>query len=1374
MNSHTQDFLDWLQAQLRPEGEAVGDLAERLGYDRAHVSRILNGKTPVSRKFAEKCEAKLEVSAGEILRRQALRAETAAKFKNDRPVVPVLEIKASQLEAWAKGLTARSRLAVLLRRLVHETVPDASKVDFPGNDQSQTSGWDGEVECRRGSAFVPSGASGWEFGVGEPKEKANKDYAQRLKTQSSEDRAITTFVFVSPRVWPGKMDWAEQKKKESEFADVRVIDGDTLEQWLETAPSTQVWMSEELGLPLDGLQSLQDVWRSWQVDRADLLTPSLFTESVLALRPELTAWLKAPSDVLRIAADSLLEGAALIAALSADDRLQCDLVTGLQPDEEKEGADGKDVAQLNDEQLVAQQQIRTTLDRITVFSKPAAVKRYMNERTTLLPIVLADDVEAALAETAPDRPYIRIHTRGMPVAESQAVIDPLSFSGFRSHLGKNGLDDRAIEKLDETSGRSLSILRRRVSHREAVSRPEWAADQDGTLLLALAFVSRLNADNANDQAVLELLVDQPFADIEKRVLALTDLDDSPVWVIGNQLGVKSQIDIIYTFGASLTTDEVNRLFDVAGHVLTERDPSLDLPEEDRPYAAVYGKTRDFSGGLRRGIAKGALALTCSADGLCADHVANTVARRARKLARSLITPWDDDTLRSVNDILPLIAELSPDVFLDTLRSDLSGERNTLGLLSPIDSALFGARNYRTGLLWALETLAWSQDHLPTVVSILADLSTVPIDDNWVNKPRNTLGSLFRSWLPQTSADTEERKSIFRRLWETHPKQAWSIASSEISDSLGWASRNSTPEYRDYADGVKPVTNQDIWEFRRFCFLLCLNKPDHTYETLGDLLGIVEHMAEEDEATFWASAIAWAETASDPDRVALRDRLRKRTRSRFAARRKRDKGEDRFDEAAADRLYDALRPVDPVTNILWLFEDHWIDIADQEDLDADWRTRDDKIVSVRMTALLELIENEGEDRLYEILRRCGSPHTVGWIFANSAPSLDRAVEVLVNAEQSVQPRLNAERFVGGFMLRTSLDLATLLECLKAEGKQDLVEWAVVQAPFERKTWDIVEVDENLKDIYWERTRPFWMETAEDSERAARAFFAQQRPAAALDVLARQFSSADATLIADILEALASADGEEQVQAAAAHHVEDAFEALNESDLVPEDRLLSLEFRYLRRLQNTRYGIPTIEAAVAKDPTVIIQALSFVYKRDDEQDDPPGFGLAADPNPDFASAMWRFLNDWSYLPGSAAGSGHDKSAMLAQWVVKALELGREVGRGGIVASTVGQFAGRSAPQDGDLWPAEWVVDALEPYMCERMSSGFFTGKLNSRGVHGFTSGKEERAMAQGFGYAAEYYRISHPNVAKALRSLEEHYLEDGRRNWLRGELKKRADY
>ena len=219
-----------VRGQIIPKSVTVTAAADLMGIGRPALSNFLNGKAALSPSMAAKLEQTFGASANDLLALQSAydtaQSHSAGAARSARNFVPpFLRAKANDIEGWADQLTARSRLSVFLRMLVHSTGRDLSRVDFPGNDNSERPGWDGYVESAAPSPWIPEGASGWEFGTNrEPASKAASDYAKSVKAIPKAERSRTTFVFVTPRRWSGKKKWEQERRLEREWKDVLVYD----------------------------------------------------------------------------------------------------------------------------------------------------------------------------------------------------------------------------------------------------------------------------------------------------------------------------------------------------------------------------------------------------------------------------------------------------------------------------------------------------------------------------------------------------------------------------------------------------------------------------------------------------------------------------------------------------------------------------------------------------------------------------------------------------------------------------------------------------------------------------------------------------------------------------------------------------------------------------------------------------------------------------------------------------------------------------------------------------------------------------------------------------------------------------------------------
>ena len=127
------------------------------------------------------------------------------------------------MAAWARGQhhISHHQLPALVRRLILATVPMPSLPHMPSGSSVSRPGWDGLLVVEKGNAWVPDGASAWEFSrARDPRRKATDDYNKRTTDPKGVDTPTTTFVFVTPRKWDGKLAWVNERQEEGPWADV--------------------------------------------------------------------------------------------------------------------------------------------------------------------------------------------------------------------------------------------------------------------------------------------------------------------------------------------------------------------------------------------------------------------------------------------------------------------------------------------------------------------------------------------------------------------------------------------------------------------------------------------------------------------------------------------------------------------------------------------------------------------------------------------------------------------------------------------------------------------------------------------------------------------------------------------------------------------------------------------------------------------------------------------------------------------------------------------------------------------------------------------------------------------------------------------------
>ncbi|MGA8596462.1 MAG: hypothetical protein WB676_17270, partial [Bryobacteraceae bacterium] len=397
-------------------------------------------------------------------------------------------------------------------------------------------------------------------------------------------------------------------------------------------------------------------------------------------------------------------------------------------------------------------------DRVVVFSSGQTLRKLVSSSSRFIPVVFTDEAEYELGGSYRDLHAIIVRPRNTVDVKPDLVLGLLDHEAFRKALAVMGVEHHDADVLARESGRSPTILRRRLSKIPAIRTPAWTQDA-GTVrsLIPMMLVGAWHSQSKADCDILSFLAGMQYSEIEKQIAVLLTFDDPPIWSVGSVHGVSSKIDAFFAVRTHVTQKDLNDFLLAAEIVLSEQDPTLELPEDKRMFAGLYGKTREHSRALRDGVCETLVLLAVHGNNLFRDRIGVDMEGEIKLLIRRLLTPLTPEKLLSQIDDLTLYAEAAPDEFLRIIEEDLrSQEPQICVLMKPAESSLFTGCP-RSGLLWALESLAWKPERLLRVAKILAKLAERKIADNWANKPDSSLGSIFRSWMPQTAAPLEERK-----------------------------------------------------------------------------------------------------------------------------------------------------------------------------------------------------------------------------------------------------------------------------------------------------------------------------------------------------------------------------------------------------------------------------------------------------------------------------------------------------------------------------------------------------------------------------------------------------------------------------------------
>lgn len=687
------------------------------------------------------------------------------------PVSPLL-VNATDLSEWANRLDSKAHLPDLVRRIVHSSLAKLDRIEFRAGEGVSISGFDGIVSTPSGSTYVPDGISVWELGTNvKIKSKADDDYTKRVTDSEGLDTACCTFVFVTPRRWGGKNKWSTLRRKEGIWRDVRVYDADDLEQWLYLTPNVHLWISERLGKHPHNVRSLEDYWKDWSQGTNPPLTPGFILAGRTSFIGTVEKFLDAPGSTLGLRADS------------SDEALAVYTASVLCLPEEKQ---------------------RRYLSRSVIVDEPSAWLRLV---TSLTHLVLIPRFEIGPEHNSAIR---QGHHVVMPLGltdmggEHTVDVPRISVDELQNSLIGEGIPFETAREVATEARHSISAYRRKYGRDIGFVRPKWATPEHAFSLLPFLLCGSWSTSFDGDRSVLSTVGNQAYEELSRIFQRWSNESDPPVRSSDHCCYIASKGDAWQHLIRYITRDDLERFKNEALLVLSAPDPKFDLPQGQRWMASAIGHRPLYSEWLKHGIAETlAIMGACNAapsGGLSAIHFNAIAEEVVRQLFREAANNWK--VWASISDLLPLLAEAAPDVYLSAVERGLDGESPLILQLFADQGDAFLSSSPHTGLLWSLETLSWSPEYLGRSAAILARLACLDPGAQLANRPISSLHEIFCLWLPQTAAEPEHRLIVIDAIRARSPKVAWDLLLGLIPVPYQHTSPTSKPAWRSWPNGVR--------------------------------------------------------------------------------------------------------------------------------------------------------------------------------------------------------------------------------------------------------------------------------------------------------------------------------------------------------------------------------------------------------------------------------------------------------------------------------------------------------------------------------------------------------------------------------------------
>lgn len=872
-------------------------------------------------------------------------------------------------------------------------------------------------------------------------------------------------------------------------------------------------------------------------------------------------------------------------------------------------------------------------------------------------------------------------------------------------------------------------------------------------LLLACMLGAWNEGATSDRAVIERLSRSKFGDWLDRVR--TDLQSPAPRLIVKE-GVWRVVDrqsLWKEMGSLLLDDDLNTFKSVAIEVLGEDDPQFELPAGERFGAGFHGKTLTHSSDLRKGIAEG-LAYMGNASTTFTHCSTGRTTSVVGSIVHELLIDLRWIRWASLNELLPHLAEAAPQEFTSAIDTMLSQRPSLFAdLVAQEGDGIFGGSTI-SGLLWALETLAWEVRYFASSVLYLAEMAEVDPGGRIANRPSNSLTTILLPWLPQTTAPIEKRGEVVNSILHKVPDVGWKLLLSLMPNSHSVSSGTRRPVWRKEvsSDWRREIPPEEYWaQSELYCGLLVEHAEGST-ERQVELIGKMGDLTSKARAAFLEqlktnSISGLLEEKRRPIWDALTSVVTKHRKFVGTGWAMPEETLELIDSIATQ-----IAPSSPLLRHQKLFGDRETELYEEK---GNYTEQHAALEVRRGAAVNEILTSGGPEAILKFAREVKNASVVGYHLGRSQlhERIGLILPGLLISEDTQMARL-AEGFVRGRFDSDGWDWADAT--ISEEWSQLQILKFLFVLPFTPETWDKAnDLLGDHVDEYWSIVPVIEYQEGADLNRAAEKLIECNRPNAALSCIHAKYHKTKTVEFKlakrALLDGVRPMEGDHPIDP---YTTTEVIKGLQ--DLVPgeEDELADIEWAYLSILDGHHGDVLPVNLwkRVAKDSEYFLALIRTAYRPKDAPEQRPEI---SEETKAVALNAYRCLRGWGSLPGLGPDNSVDEESLM-DWLSEVKRKAGESGHLGVAMITLGGALSHAPEDPSGLWLHRAVARVLEQSDAEDIRNGFCNALFNSRGVHGYSAGREERKISAGYLSKAEAVESAgYIRLAAALRELADSY-------------------
>lgn len=829
--------------------------------------------------------------------------------------------------------------------------------------------------------------------------------------------------------------------------------------------------------------------------------------------------------------------------------------------------------------------------------------------------------------------------------------------------------------------------------------------------------------------------------------------------------LSSPLDAWLFVAKYLTQSDFDNLAQAFKLVLNEINPIFELEPDKRIMAGWYKKSPTYSSWLREGLIQSTILISLYGKQLNFNLLMDGETW-TDNLIDSLLKNEHIDFWKSLDNVLPLLAEASPKSILTAIENRLENNKNIIADLFVEEKGLIFKSTYVNGLLKALECIAWLPKYLSRASIILTNLCVIekqhPLKSN--PNPFNSLNGIFKTWNYQVHSNFEERIAVLKLIVQKDRQIGWDLLVSLLPKHSEISTGTHKMRWRIPDYEIKYTWNE-FYKSQSEIVSILLSLNEYSEKCVAELIHCTLPLTPKERNSILTFYIANANRILQCEFLVWNGLRNILYNYHWHPDSKREYSKKELKLYA--ELFRKTEPNDEIQKRFWMFDTdcpHFPDEVIHFNKSSQHEVEDEIILRNRIESIEFICKEYGIKKIIKLSSEINYPGIVGDTLARINIS-ENELLLLCECLQYDDKRFT---LINSFIFRRSIlhghgPILDLFGKLKAIGFNNL-QLARVLIPLngDKNLWYFIDNENNeLKSFYWNNLQPrFYNLSAEDKIIGINHLLEFNRPITAMNIAVRYEDEFDANTILSILE-VGVTNNVESFDSILPYNVERLFKYLDGKSDVDRERRIRMEWNYLQFLSgNHGHQSPVLlHEEMSSNPEFFIEVLKCFYKSDmEELCEFELNGFTQDQLTLRAKNAYGLLESWVKIPGFPTNGEIDPNT-LWDWINKVRDLAKKCGRLKPADIQIGQLLAQ-CPKINDEWPHPEVCYAIETINTDEIKRNFRIGIYNSRGITSrrpLDGGLLEKQMAEHYSTIGKRISNQFPIMAELMYDLAKSYSE-----------------